>query len=573
VSGRASRDVEELDDEPSVEPSRPATDRPAGRRGSGVRSGGPYDVDDPAAAEMDGGLDFGSLRVPMPARAQLQVEQGGGELLRAVHVLVPSGRVSLSALAAPRSSPLWRGLAKEIADSLAKDGARVWLEWGRWGREVLASSNGALSRFIGVDGPRWMLYGVATGPAQDADALAATLRHMIAGTVVTRGLAPLPVKTVLPLRLPEHLEQRVEQARGESAHRPLIGSDPVVPVAPTDAPAPARPGVGPAQPGVAAGQPAPAHAWPSARPTGRPFGAEPAPPRSSPVRPMQPPAAPPAHTSPAVGPVVPHRPGIQPAAAAGPGAAAIGRSIGARPVQPPPPAATHRSPVQTGPVAPPAGPVAPLRGPVAPRVGTSAHRPPAGHPEGWSSPPADPPALAPGHRHGLPPVAGTGSFGIGGVPSVSAAETTWSMARPVVSAEQVARQPAWALLSQAPMFWPHPTQELPRVPEPPDRGALDDTGPGGYPTHRAGAGQHGYALSDLPTGPYSATDPADPYPATDPAVPAAGYPEARPEDTFGARPDAPEGPALLDTYDPLYDALIPGRPLPVDRPGRHRRPD
>jgi Protein of unknown function (DUF3710) len=561
VSGRASRDVEELDDEPSVERSRPVTDRSTGRRGSGTASAGPYDVDDPAAAEVDGGLDFGSLRVPMPARAQLQVEQGAGELLRAVHVLVPSGRVSLSALAAPRSGQLWRGLAKEIADSLAKDGAKVWLEWGRWGREVLASSNGALSRFVGVDGPRWMLYGVATGPAHDADALAATLRHMIAGTVVTRGSAPLPVKTVLPLRLPEHLEERVEQARGESAHSSVTGSDPVVPVAPTDAPAPAQPGVGPAQPGVAVGQPAPA--WLSARPTGRPSGAEPGPPRSGPVRPMQPPGRQPAHGVPAVGPVVPHHPGVQPAAASGPGTAATGRSIGARPVQQPP-AATHRSAVQTGPVAPPAGPVGPLGGPVAPRVGTSTHRPPAGPPEAWSARPANPPTGAPGHRHGLPPVAGTGSFDISGAPSVSPAETTWSMARPVVSAEQVARQPAWALLNQAPMFWPHPTQELPRVPEPPDRGALDDTGPAGYPAHDAGPGRYEYAPSDLPTGPY---------PATDPAVGATGYPGTRPEDTSGMRPDAPEGPALLNTYDPLYDALIPGRPLPVDRPGRHRRPD
>ncbi|MDT7590670.1 MAG: hypothetical protein QOH45_201, partial [Pseudonocardiales bacterium] len=210
------------------------------------RRDGPFDVDDPDSFDIEGGLDFGSLRLPMPARAQLQVEHGSGELLRAVHVLVPSGRVSLSALAAPRSGALWRDLASEIAGSLTKDGARVWAEWGGWGREVLASSKGALSRFVGVDGPRWMLYGVATGPADGAEELAETLREMIRNTVVTRGPDPLPVKTVLPLRLPEHLEERVEQARARSARRPGVDVDDdidaVVSVEPTQSDSADEPG-------------------------------------------------------------------------------------------------------------------------------------------------------------------------------------------------------------------------------------------------------------------------------------------------------------------------------------------
>jgi len=168
VFGHGSEHVADVEEIPSTEPRRPVAARLVNNRRGGA---GPFDVDDPDGFDIEGGLDFGSLRVPMPARAQLQVEHGSGELLRAVHVLVPAGRVSLSALAAPRSSPLWRDLAEEIGGSLAKDGARVWAEWGSWGREVLASSKGALSRFIGVDGPRWMLYGVATGPADDADEL------------------------------------------------------------------------------------------------------------------------------------------------------------------------------------------------------------------------------------------------------------------------------------------------------------------------------------------------------------------------------------------------------------------
>jgi len=189
---------------------------------------GPFDSGDPVLEGLEeppGCVDFGSLRIPMPAGAQLQVESGSGELLRAVHVLVPAGRVSLSALAAPRSSPLWRGLAGEIADSLAGEGARVRTEWGQWGREVEAGSGGALSRFIGVDGPRWMLYGVATGPADGAAELAETLRAMMGGTVVRRGVEPLPVKTVLPLRLPEHLEERMALALEAAAQQEVTQQD------------------------------------------------------------------------------------------------------------------------------------------------------------------------------------------------------------------------------------------------------------------------------------------------------------------------------------------------------------
>src|SRR6185312_15843144 len=45
-------------------------------------------------------------------------------------------------------------------------------------------------------------YGVATGPTRDAVGLDARLRRMLRGTVVVRGKAPFPVRTVLPLVTP-----------------------------------------------------------------------------------------------------------------------------------------------------------------------------------------------------------------------------------------------------------------------------------------------------------------------------------------------------------------------------------
>jgi len=364
-------------------PPRPA-DRPAPARTGGRRArSGPFDSAEPAAASCAGGLDFGSLRIPLPARAQLQVEEDSSELLRAVHVLVPSGRVSLSALAAPRSEPLWRALAEEIADSLAKDGARVRTEWGEWGREVQASSRGAVSRFIGVDGPRWMLYGVATGPVDGADELAATLREMIRGTVVNRGPEPLPVKTVLRLQPPEQLEESVTEARGYTARQPEPALTPAAP---------------PGSVGLVS--------------------------RSIGVRRVDVTSPVPRRSAARVDP--PGRPAVP---------AAEHRSASR-----PPPA--HRLPPPTRPTAPPT-----------PRT----------------PPPPTPRTPPPARRGPMPPVPG------GSRMSPAAAEGTWSLALPVVSSDQVAQQPAWALLGDAPAFWPTPPprDEQARNPAP---GPLDDAG-------------------------------------------------------------------------------------------------
>src|ERR1700738_3949326 len=53
--------------------------------------------------------------------------------LRAVHVLTPNGRFTVSAYAAPRSGDLWPEVSRELADQLHGDGARARREYGEWG--------------------------------------------------------------------------------------------------------------------------------------------------------------------------------------------------------------------------------------------------------------------------------------------------------------------------------------------------------------------------------------------------------------------------------------------------------
>lgn len=161
-------------------------------------------------------LDLGSLRVPVPDGAQLQVEmdnESGG--IRAVHLITELGQFTLNAYAAPRSGGLWREVGAELAEQLRKDGARVTRYRGEWGEELAGKVNDVSLRFLGVDGSRWMLRAVSAGPEQHAEQAAELLREILRGTVVVRGDAPLPVRTPLPVQLPEEIASQIEQAKAQ----------------------------------------------------------------------------------------------------------------------------------------------------------------------------------------------------------------------------------------------------------------------------------------------------------------------------------------------------------------------
>jgi hypothetical protein len=173
---------------------------------------GPYDEHE---APDDGlaRLDLGSVRLPLPADAQVQVEMDPAGPLRAVHVLTPNGRFTVGAYAAPRSGELWPEISRELAEQLHADGARVRRENGEWGTELVAFVNDVLLRFVGVDGPRWMLRAVSAGAKETSAKAAEELRDIVRGAIVVRGEQPMPVRTPLPLDLPEQIAQHIEEAK------------------------------------------------------------------------------------------------------------------------------------------------------------------------------------------------------------------------------------------------------------------------------------------------------------------------------------------------------------------------
>ena len=182
---------------------------------------GPFDIDDfddPSVATV-ARLDLGSVLIPMPDAGQVQVELGNTGVPSAVWVVTANGRFTVAAYAAPKSPGLWREVAGELAESLRKDVPKVGIEDGPWGREVVgvdAQNSGAV-RFIGVDGYRWMIRCVVSGPHDRSGVLAQQARDALADTVVRRGDTPMPVRTPLPIELPEPMAEQLRAATEQAA--------------------------------------------------------------------------------------------------------------------------------------------------------------------------------------------------------------------------------------------------------------------------------------------------------------------------------------------------------------------
>ncbi|MGY3555894.1 DUF3710 domain-containing protein [Williamsia sp. R60] len=180
---------------------------------------GPYDIGDLAA---DAGfenshLDLGSVLVPVVEGGQVTVEMTADHQPQAVYLVTPHGRITVAAFAAPKSSGQWREVVGELTESLRAEGAETSIETGFWGREVVATVPGGIHRFIGVDGPRWMIRCVASAPTAGAESLSKVARAVVSETVVRRGDEPHPPRTPLAIVLPPVLAEQVAAAQQQMA--------------------------------------------------------------------------------------------------------------------------------------------------------------------------------------------------------------------------------------------------------------------------------------------------------------------------------------------------------------------
>ena len=219
----AGQPPEALPDEAPQEES-PGTGEPA--------QAGPWDAGDDIPAQDR--IDFGSLQVPAGDEFEIQVSVADNQPAWITVVSGDSG-LQLQAFAAAKSGGLWDEIRAEIAAEVARTGGDSSEAEGPFGTELRAriiptepvegESGGERQpvRFLGVDGPRWFLRGVITGPAADQADLATPLEGVFGGVVVVRGDHPVPPREMLEIRLPDEIMAALagEQPEPEEGRWPL----------------------------------------------------------------------------------------------------------------------------------------------------------------------------------------------------------------------------------------------------------------------------------------------------------------------------------------------------------------
>jgi hypothetical protein len=202
VEARGDDPVAEGDDE-SAAPAAPVL-------GSGSDGSGPFDAED-APGEVPEGwgrIDLGSLRLGVPAgvEVRLDVDQASGMVNAAVVVLDPLA-LQVMAYAAPRTLGIWDDIREQIRTSLTAGGGVADEVTGIFGPElraqVPAEGGRVEARFLGVDGPRWFLRGVVSGPGAHDDTACALAFDIFAATVVARDDEARPSQEPLPVVLPK----------------------------------------------------------------------------------------------------------------------------------------------------------------------------------------------------------------------------------------------------------------------------------------------------------------------------------------------------------------------------------
>jgi hypothetical protein len=203
-----------------------------------IETTGPYDEAD---APKDGvaRIDLGSIRLPALPGMDLRVELNPQQKVVGATLRAGDSLLQVAAFAAPRMAGIWDDVRADIASSASGQGGRLEEVEGPFGVELAGSIMAPPppqpgqttppkpvrrpARFLGVDGPRWFLRGLLSGPAASDPEAAAPLEEAFRGIVVVRGTEPMPVREQLPLSLPTQAaaqlaaQREAQQTRQQAA--------------------------------------------------------------------------------------------------------------------------------------------------------------------------------------------------------------------------------------------------------------------------------------------------------------------------------------------------------------------
>ena len=161
---------------------------------------------------------------------RIEIEESDGSV-REVRAEKDGSAMQVQVFAAPRTSGIWGDIRAEIADAVTAQGGQADEQRGPFGTELLtrlpaAGPDGrvvfAPMRFIGVDGPRWFLRAVLTGPAAGEDEAAEPFLEVLRTSVVLRGEEAMPPREMLPLTLPRQLTAPAETSAAVDGPQPAM---------------------------------------------------------------------------------------------------------------------------------------------------------------------------------------------------------------------------------------------------------------------------------------------------------------------------------------------------------------
>jgi hypothetical protein len=180
--------------------------------GLSERPDGPWDESE-VGPEDTPRIDLGSLRILGVDGMELRVDmdEPSGQIVGVTAVLGESA-VQIQPFAAPRSEGIWDDVRAEMRKQINASRGMLSETPGPFGTE-LRTQVGAQApdgtqgtqpaRFVGIDGPRWMLRAVYLGASATDPAAAGALDDVVKGTVVVRGNEAMAPGDPLPLSLPE----------------------------------------------------------------------------------------------------------------------------------------------------------------------------------------------------------------------------------------------------------------------------------------------------------------------------------------------------------------------------------
>jgi len=219
------------------------------------RTSGPWDEAD---APDDGRtrVDLGALRLPAMSGMELRVDVNAQQQVVGASLRSGESLLQLSVFAAPRAGGLWDDVRADLARGASGQGGQLTEVDGPFGKELAgtvlitpAAQPGQPAtgkpvrrpaRFLGVDGPRWFLRGMISGPAAAGPEAAAALEGAFREVVVVRGAQPMPVREQLALTLPAQAAAQI--ARQQAARAPGQPGSPATGTTGPAAPGPAAPG-------------------------------------------------------------------------------------------------------------------------------------------------------------------------------------------------------------------------------------------------------------------------------------------------------------------------------------------